>query len=362
MSFIKNLFNFTVETTIDTIPQTQPIPICEEAQEKFNCNADWLSQVLGKSISSFNIKPVGGGFTTQSYRINYTSEGNVGETSVFVKYLIREKDESFMMRLIGLISNLNVEPLSRKEVFFYNHLQGIFNDHGIRTPRPVYVALEDNGDFPKLIALMGIQKHFRGLIMMEDLGQCQNFGAGTPIPEKYAILSAAKLGQLHALNWYKPIHPEFPVDYLPDAYVHFFNFHEPNFLNRNLDKDEMMERLNWWKNECPFLQEESIRDALMAYQPIQIFSKNIRPMRNSLLVLYSNIGHFCMVIFTVEIFFSKNHKTRNHRNHRNHPNHWNHLKTFPKLFLLIGNVMPMDILQPSSVISFKMSNTNQNEI
>jgi hypothetical protein len=60
-----------------------------------------------------------GGFTTQSYRINFTtSQENVEQTSVFVKYMIMESDRPFLSRLITYIGNMNLDLLSRKEVFF----------------------------------------------------------------------------------------------------------------------------------------------------------------------------------------------------------------------------------------------------
>jgi len=260
MSFIKNFFNFTVDTAVDT---TKSIPIPIEAKEKFNCNAGWLSQILGHPIESFSIKSVGGGFTTQSYRINYTSSSSE-EKSVFIKYMIPEKDMPFISRLISVLSNIIIEPLSRKEAFFYNHICTSFNKHGIRTPRPLYVALEDNGDLPKLLNIMGFQNDFRGVIMMEDLGKCESFPMGSSIPEKYSCYLSTKLAQLHSLNWYKPIHPDFPSEYKPDAYIHFFNFNQ-NFLTKNLNQADMTESLTWWKDDCKFLNEPKIRNALITF-------------------------------------------------------------------------------------------------
>jgi len=170
-----------------------------------------------------------------------------------------------MGRLVALMTKLNLEPLSRKEVYFYNHLQPFFNKQGIRTPNPLYVALEDHGDLPMLFNLMGFQNDFRGVIMMEDIGHCENFPIGTPIPEKYAMASAVKLSRLHALNWYQPMHPNFPSDYAPDAYIHFFNFNQINFFTANLNKSEMIERLDWWKLEAPYIQESPIREALISF-------------------------------------------------------------------------------------------------
>jgi len=262
MSFIKNFFNFTV----DTVDTTKSIPIPIEAKEKFNCNAGWLSRILGHPIERFSIKPVGGGFTTQSYRINYTSssEENIGESSVFVKYMISEQDMPFISRLISAIANISLEAFSRKEAFFYNHIYTSFNKHGIRTPRPLHVALEDNGDLPKLFTVLGFQNDFRGVILMEDLGKCEGFPLGAQIPEKYAYCLSAKLAQLHSLNWYQPIHPDFPSEYKPDAYIHFFNFNQ-NFLTKNLNQADMTECLNWWKDDCKFLNEPQIRNALITF-------------------------------------------------------------------------------------------------
>jgi hypothetical protein len=262
MSFFKNFFNFTVDAAVDTT-KSNAIPI--EANDKFNCNADWLSRILGHPIESFNIKPLSGGFTTQSYRINYTSsEENIGESSVFVKYMIPEKDMPFFSRLLNVLSNIVIEPLSRKEAFFYNHICTSFNKLGIRTPRPLYVALEDNGDLPKLFTIMGFQNDFRGVILMEDLGKCESFPLGAQLPEKYSRCLSAKLAQLHSLNWYQPIHPDFPSEYKPDAYVHFFNFNQ-NFLTKNLNKDGMTDCLKLWKDDCDFLNEPKIRNGLITF-------------------------------------------------------------------------------------------------
>jgi len=266
MSSIYNLLQCTVDAVDKPIPQTKsnPIPICSEATDHFNCNADWLSRILGYPIESFNIQPVVGGLSTQTYRINYTREDEIGQSSVFVKYIIKEKDEPFIVRVFTAFSNLTLEAGSRKEAFFYTHLYDSFNHHGIQTPRPLYVVIEDTGDLPVLLYLMGFHSDFRGVICLEDLGKCENFSIGTFIPENFAFASSIKMAQLHALNWYQPIHPNFPSDYKPDAYFQFFNFNQ-NFLTKNLNKDDMMDRLKLWVDECPFLNEPQIRNALITF-------------------------------------------------------------------------------------------------
>jgi hypothetical protein len=265
MSFnLYNLLNCTVDAVDTTIPQTKsnPIPICSEAKENFNCNTDWLSRILGYPIESFEIKPVSGGFTTQSYRINFTtSQENVQQTSVFLKYIILENDRPFFSRLISYIAKLNLESMSQREVFFYNHLHDSFNTHGIQTPRPVYTQLE--GSVPVILDLLGFQADFRGVICMEDLGKCQNFPLGNPVPEKYASFISAKLAQLHSLNWYQPIHCDLPSEYQPDAYIHFFQLN-PSFLSKkNPNKEETIQRINSWKDVLSFINEPQITKALI---------------------------------------------------------------------------------------------------
>jgi len=262
LSFIYNFLNCTVDT-VDTQTKPTPIPICEEAKEKFNCNADWLSRILGLSIKSFNIKPVGGGMSTQAYRLSYTTEENM-ENSVFVKYIIQENDRPFFLRLLSILGMLTLDLMGRKETFFYSQLCPSFNSANIRTPHPLYVALE--GKVVPILDLMGFQADLRGVLFLEDLGKCESFAIGTALPEKYSTYLSAKLAQLHALNWYKPIHPEIPSQNLiPEAYVQFFQLYKRNFLSKNLTKEEMIKQLELWKNDCAFLQEPVIRDALIAF-------------------------------------------------------------------------------------------------
>jgi len=165
-------------------------------------------------------------------------------------------------RLISFFANLPLELLSRKEAFFYNHLHDSFNKHGIQTPRPLYVALE--GSVSTILDILGFQSDFRGVICLEDLGQCENFSVGSFLPENHAISSSVQLAQLHALNWTQPIHPNFPSEYKPDAYFHFFNLNQ-NFLTKNLNKEDMMERLKYWTEDCSFLNEPQIRNALITF-------------------------------------------------------------------------------------------------
>lgn len=263
MSFIYNFLNCSVDA-VDITPQNKlsPIPICEEAKEKFDCNADWLSRILGSSIKSFNIKPVGGGMSTQAYRINYTTEEKV-ENSVFVKYIVMESDRPFWQRIMMQLSGLSLDLAGRKETFFYSQLCPAFNSHNIRTPRPLYVSLE--GGIAPILDIMGFQNNLRGVICLEDLGKCENFTIGTPLPEKYAIHLSAKLAQLHALNWYKPIHSEIPLEYLnPVAYLQFFQI-KRNLLSKNLNKEQTIKQIDLWKNDCAFIQEPTIKDALISF-------------------------------------------------------------------------------------------------
>jgi hypothetical protein len=99
---------------------------------------------------------------------------------------------------------------------------------------------------------------------LQDLGQCENFSLRNRIPEKYAFYLSTKLAQLHALNWYQQIHPNFPSEFKPDAYIHFFQLPQ-GILTRNPNPKETIQRLNWWKNDCAFLNEPQIRNALMTF-------------------------------------------------------------------------------------------------
>jgi thiamine kinase-like enzyme len=157
---------------------------------------------------------------------------------------------------------MTFEMFSKKEVFFYNHLHDSFNNHGIQTPRPLYVALE--GSVPMLLDIMGFQLDFRGVICLQDLGKCENFPLGNPVPEKYASSIVVKLAQLHSLNWYQQMHPDFPSEFTPDAYIAFFQLNE-RFLNKSLNKKDTIQGLNWRKDDCAFINEPQIRDALITF-------------------------------------------------------------------------------------------------
>lgn len=263
MSFIYNLLHCTVDA-VDTTPQTpssSPIPICPEAKDKFNCSADWLSQILGKSIESFNIKPVGGGMTTQAYRINYMTEEK--EESVFLKYLVLEGDRKFLQRLMNFFSELSLDKLSKKEAYFYTNLSSIYNEHGIQTPRPLYVALE--GKFIPIMDLIGFTSDFRGVICMEDLGKCECFGVTTTLPDQYATFITQKLAQFHSLNWNQTINPESASEYRPEAYMEFFGLRPQNFLTKKLNLKQVQQQIQLWKEDYSFVDEPIIKDALIAF-------------------------------------------------------------------------------------------------
>jgi hypothetical protein len=127
-SFFRKLFGFTVVTigvltvhdyTLHKTPETNSIPICDEAKENFNCNTTWLSRICGFPIDDFNIKFTGGGITTQGYRLNlHSPQENIHPTSMFVKYMIRENSEPLFITLGGYISDMILENFCRKEVFF----------------------------------------------------------------------------------------------------------------------------------------------------------------------------------------------------------------------------------------------------
>jgi thiamine kinase-like enzyme len=112
---------------------------------------------------------------------------------------------------------------------------------------------------------MGFQSDFRGVLCLEDLGNCESFSVGTHLPEKYASYLSAKLAQLHALNWHKPIHPEIPSEYTtPEAYLEFFKL-KRNFMSKNLNQELTIKQLDVWKDDCAFLQEPVIREALISF-------------------------------------------------------------------------------------------------
>jgi thiamine kinase-like enzyme len=112
--------------------------------------------------------------------------------------------------------------------------------------------------------ILGFQSDLRGVICLEDLGKCENYPIGTPFPEKYASYLSVKLAQLHSLNWYQQIHPDFPSEFLPNAYIHFFRLNE-SFLNKNPNTEDTIQRINWWKDDCAFFNEPQIRDALITF-------------------------------------------------------------------------------------------------
>jgi thiamine kinase-like enzyme len=112
---------------------------------------------------------------------------------------------------------------------------------------------------------MGFQNDLRGVICLEDLGKCESFSIGTYLPEKYASCLSAKLAQLHALNWHKPIHPEIPLEYtIPEAYIDFFRL-KRKFNYKNLNREQTIKALDAWKDDCAYLQEPAIRDALITF-------------------------------------------------------------------------------------------------
>lgn len=248
---------------INTTPKiTEPIPICEEAKDQFNCNTDWLSRIFGFPVTSFNIKPVGGGLSTQTYRVNITSEQEGAPTSMFAKYIVIE-DAPFLARVLKHMTGLYIESLSRKEVYFYSTLQTVYRDHGILTPRSYYAALENTGR-PEILNLLGFKSPLCGIILLEDLGKCQNYPLGSTIPQKYAMALSAKLAQFHSLNWHQPIHPEFPFEVTPQAYIYFFNL-SPSIFDKHLSKDKVIEIINTWGPVAKFLTEPKIKDALISF-------------------------------------------------------------------------------------------------
>jgi hypothetical protein len=114
---------------------------------------------------------------------------------------------------------------------------------------------------------LGYPSDFRGILLLEDLGQYKSFKAGLMLPEKYASLASAKLAQFHALTWSKPIHPNIPSEYTPDVYILYFL--TQSFVNKNPSKKTVIDRINLWGDEYKFLSDPQIRDALISFSEQQ---------------------------------------------------------------------------------------------
>jgi len=261
MSTIYHTLINTVATAFNTPSHSSvSIPICDEAKDQFNCNTDWLSRIFGFPVSDFSIKPVGGGMTTLTYRLNITAKQE--SKSMFAKYLVYE-DEPFIARLFKFIKGINLEEICKKEVFFYNECYPVFKTHGIRTPQAYYAVLEETNR-PEILNVLGFKSPLRGVILMEDLGNCQNYPLCTTIPEKYAFSLSTKLAQFHTLNWYQPIHPEFPFECKPAAYICFFNL-ESSLFSRYPSKDKVIDIINNWEQIFTILTEPKVKDALISF-------------------------------------------------------------------------------------------------
>jgi len=287
-SIIRKLFKLTIvaiggltvhDYTLQRTPQPAAIPICPEVtSDNFNCSSNWLSQIMGYPIDKFDIKFVGGGFTTKSYRVNLQGEN---PTSMFVKYLVKDKNEPPWMAALSNIFGAGIESISRKEVFFYKHLRDVFAKNGIQTPKSYYAEAEDFGDRSFLFTLLGFTSGYRGVLCLQDLGKHESYSTGHLYNERHALFVAKKLAQLHALNWNTPIHPELPT-FKSDLYTAMFNLIDylPKFPKK---QDYVSKRIDVFKSHHFFnyLSNPNIRDALLTFtdQHVKLhkyFSNNVQ--------------------------------------------------------------------------------------
>jgi hypothetical protein len=154
------------------------------------------------------------------------------------------------------------EHLARKEAYFYTKLRSVISQQGIRSPYPYYVVLEDYGDRSSLFTLLGFKTGFRGVFILEDLGNYDSFSIGQPIPENYAQTAVKKLAHFHALNWNKPI-PNLPYT-IPEGYLQWFNF-SPNMFTKYPNTKNVTNRLQLWEDHCRLFTEPQIKEALYTF-------------------------------------------------------------------------------------------------
>jgi len=175
--------------------------------------------------------------------------------------LVREKYEPLISRVLWILLG-SKEHLGRKEAYFYTKLRTAINNQGIHTPYPYYVVLEDYGDRSAIFALLGFKTRFRGVFLLEDVGEYDSFSIGKTIPEHYAHTAVKKLAHLHAMNWNTPI-PNLP-DAIPEGYLQWFNF-SPNMFTKYPNKKNVTNRLQLWEGYCSTFTEPQIKDALYTF-------------------------------------------------------------------------------------------------
>jgi hypothetical protein len=70
------------------------------------------------------------------------------------------------------------------------------------------------------------------------------------------------MAQLHSLNWYKPLHPNIPLDSKPEGYILFFNLNQ-SILNKFATREEIPEIGKVWKDKVPYLTEPLVQESLL---------------------------------------------------------------------------------------------------
>jgi thiamine kinase-like enzyme len=151
-----------------------------------------------------------------------------------------------------------------KKCFFYKQLHTLFQSHGIITPHPYYVAIDDYGDRSIFFSLLGFKSGFRAVIMMQDLGNYQTLPLGTNIDENTATVVLKKLAQFHALNWYSPLHPALPT-YKPEIYCHMFNLSKYLLLPKCPKPETISKSIKLWENKYLYLKDPQNQAVILSY-------------------------------------------------------------------------------------------------
>jgi hypothetical protein len=271
------------DLSLHKTPELMSIPIPEECGETFNCQSSWLSKVLGFNIDSFTLRNLGGGFTSQSYRLAFTAPSEPTEksnslpNSAVVKYSNPEDMNWFMRFMFWLMGG--VEPFARNEIYFYKHMRERLSEIGLRTPKVYYTGMEDHGRRNVLLNLMGFSSHFRALLVMEDLCEHKVFGLMNSIPSDYAFVAARNLANLHAAFWDDKI-KALAMHELKEPlglYLIFFNINR--FTRYPQTKEEVRTRFKNWAQCDPIFQDLKIQTLLETF--VEVYPKLLKYATNN---------------------------------------------------------------------------------
>jgi len=244
--------------------------------------------VLGYNVDSFTLRNLGGGFTSQSYRIAVTAPSeeksppsekcNSLPNSAVVKYSNPE-DMNWFLRFLFWQAG-GVEPLATQEIYFYKHMRERFLEIGLRTPYVYYAGIEDHGRRNGLLYMMGFSSHFRALLVMEDLCEHKVFGLANPITAEYAFAAARNLANLHGAFWDDKI-KALSVDKLKDPLVYpfFFTFNINRFTQYPQTKEEVRTRFKNWAQVSPIFQDLKIQASFEIF--IEVFPKLLKYFNNN---------------------------------------------------------------------------------